>query len=161
MLLIGILVTGLVGVAAMGARVSTHVEGRITPSLQHALVYKYTSSGSPNGSFALTAANADPAGITTDGTNLWVLDLADAIAYKYHMAGLSVGSFSLNAANASPGGHHDGHHQHLRRPLDRQRGLRVHPGGCLCAHRIQPGRRQSRLQLHLLGGVAHPTAHFG
>lgn len=135
--------------------------GRITPSLQPALVYKYTSSGSPNGSFALTAANADPAGITTDGTNLWVFDLADAVAYKYHMAGLSVGSFSLNADNASPGGHHDEQHQHLNRRIDRQRGLRIHPGGCLRGHCLQPGRRQYRLQLHLLGGVAHSMAHFG
>ena len=54
--------------------------------------------------FALTAANADATGITTDGTNIWVVDVVDAAVYKYDMAGTFDTSFNLSAANADPQG---------------------------------------------------------
>ena len=61
-------------------------------------------TGTFDTSFALTAANTDPTGITTDGTNIWVVDEADDAVYKYDLSGTFDTSFALTAANADPQG---------------------------------------------------------
>ena len=43
-------------------------------------------------------------GITTDGTNIWVVDIKDDLAYKYTMSGTFLSSFALNALNGNASG---------------------------------------------------------
>ena len=83
---------------------STKDEEFWTTDLTDDVVYKYDTSGSFVNSFALTAANADPSGITTDANNIWVVDVADAAVYKYDMTGSFDSSFTLTAANSDPQG---------------------------------------------------------
>ena len=66
-------------------------------------VYKYGMNGDDtNFSFLLTPANADPQGITTDGTGIWVVDIKDDDVYKYNMSGTYTGfSFLLETGNNS------------------------------------------------------------
>ena len=54
-------------------------------------------------SWELNAENINPYGITTDGTNIWVVD-GGTVVYRYDMAGNYIDSWSLTAANASPTG---------------------------------------------------------
>ena len=51
-----------------------------------------------------TRANADPSGIGTDGSAIWVVDDADDIVYRYDMAGAYVSEFPLTADNSDPQG---------------------------------------------------------
>ena len=51
-----------------------------------------------------TAANADAEGITTDGSNIWVVDSKDKLAYKYDMDGAFLSSFALTAEDKGPRG---------------------------------------------------------
>ena len=68
------------------------------------MLYKYDLTGTSISELSLTAANTDPTGVTTDGRNIWVVDVVDAAVYKYDMDRAYVNSFSLTAANADPQG---------------------------------------------------------
>ncbi len=92
---------------------STDVEGLTTDgcssiwAVDHGTsnkAFKYTLAGVNQSDFDLTAANDQASGITTDGTNIWVVDHADAKAYKYTMTGSAVSDFSLDAANTNARG---------------------------------------------------------
>ena len=64
-------------------------------------VFKYDTSGTLISSFDLQSANGDAHGITTDGTNIWVVDKTDDLIYKYGING----SFLVfpNGDTPSPG----------------------------------------------------------
>ena len=68
--------------------------------------YKYTLAGALESSFALTSANADPTGITTNGSQIWVVDAADLKIYSYRTDGvyISAGDIPLTGPNADPQG---------------------------------------------------------
>ena len=82
---------------------------RLTPSgflvvdQDDELVYKYTATGTPDGSFALNGPQ-DAEGITTDGSSIWVVDDDDDRVYQYDMSGTSLGSFDLHNDNSRPRG---------------------------------------------------------
>ena len=48
--------------------------------------------------------NASGRGITTDKSNIWIVDNGDDRAYKYTMGGAYVSSFGLTAGNNRPRG---------------------------------------------------------
>ena len=66
------------------------------------------SAGYPLGafqsSFALTAANTNPTGITLSGSSLYVTDGGNDRVYLYSLAGTAISSFATIAANAIPVG---------------------------------------------------------
>lgn len=66
--------------------------------------FKYTLGGAYVSDFDLTADNEDATGITTDGTNLWVVDHNDARAYKYTMSGSLDSDFALDGGNSNARG---------------------------------------------------------
>jgi len=55
-------------------------------------------------SWDLTGENNNPYGMTTDGTNIWVVDSDVDKVYKYDMAGGYIGVWSLTGANTDPTG---------------------------------------------------------
>ena len=56
-------------------------------------------------SFSVSAQEADPRGLTWDGTNYWVVGTSNDTAYKYTSAGVYTGtSFSVAAQTATPYG---------------------------------------------------------
>ena len=57
-----------------------------------------------NRDFDLNSANTNPQGITTDGTNIFVVDNTDDKVYVYTMSGTYVKNFNLNSANTNPFG---------------------------------------------------------
>ncbi|GAI27564.1 unnamed protein product, partial [marine sediment metagenome] len=59
----------------------------------------YDAEGDYIDSWSLIAANAVPWGITTDGTNIWVVDTGTDKVYKYDMDGTDVGSWELEDEN--------------------------------------------------------------
>ena len=67
------------------------------------LVYKYTATGTPDGSFALNGPG-NAKGITTDGSTIWVVNDGDNRVYQYDMSGTSLSSFDLHNNNSSPRG---------------------------------------------------------
>ncbi|MCS6852595.1 MAG: hypothetical protein NZ700_15675 [Gemmataceae bacterium] len=77
-------------------------------------VYKYTTSGTHLGNWAIDPANSNPTGITIDPTNvnhIWIVDTTTDSVYQYNnAAGLTSGSltasvvWALNSANGSPQG---------------------------------------------------------
>jgi hypothetical protein len=76
-------------------------------------VFKYTGaasrlSGSQSAasSFGLNGADANPKGLVTDGTSLWVVDdggTADKV-FKYSLSGSLLGSWAIDPANTHPTG---------------------------------------------------------
>ena len=48
--------------------------------------------------------NADPTGITTNGTHIWVVDTGDDDVYLYHMNGTYIELWALNAGNSDARG---------------------------------------------------------
>ena len=60
--------------------------------------------GAFQSSFALDSANANPQGIASDGSSLYVVDLDDERVYVYSLAGAFQSSFALDSANDSPSG---------------------------------------------------------
>jgi len=65
-----------------------------------------SGSMSPTSSFALDAGNQDPWGMTTDGTNLWVVDAQGKFdsVFKYTLNGTLLGSWTLDPININPRG---------------------------------------------------------
>ena len=61
-----------------------------------------TSDTAATDSFGLVAGN--PRGITTDGTNLWVVDTGTDDVYKYTTSGTFLGSWALDGRNGAPRG---------------------------------------------------------
>jgi VCBS repeat-containing protein len=61
---------------------------------------------SPTSSFDLDAANRDPTGIDTDGTNFWVVNNRATAGeiFVYTMSGTLVGSWTLDPENGDPQG---------------------------------------------------------
>ena len=62
-------------------------------------VYRYSQQGVFLGTVALTMANKDAKGITTDGTSFWVIDEKDKKVYRYLMDGTFQDSFLVTTPN--------------------------------------------------------------
>jgi len=67
-------------------------------------LYWADAEGDYIGVWDLTAANADPIGITTDGSNIWIVDNDDDSVYKYGMDGSYISVWGTTAANGNPSG---------------------------------------------------------
>ena len=76
------------------------------PDLTADTAYRHVLGGDPDGSFVLAPGNLDAAGVTTDGTMIWVVDSADDRVYAYDTEGTAepTGDFDLIVSNASPAG---------------------------------------------------------
>ena len=76
------------------------------PDLTADTAYRHVLGGDPDGSFVLAVSNLDAAGVTTDGTMIWVVDSADYRVYAYDTDGSPepTDDFDLTAADASPAG---------------------------------------------------------
>jgi hypothetical protein len=76
-------------------------------------MFKYTGAASRlsgtqsvASSFGLNSADANPKGIVTDGTSLWLVDDASSTdkVFKYTLTGSLLGSWTIDAANTHPTG---------------------------------------------------------
>ena len=78
----------------------------VTDNTEPESVFEFsTNTGNLINSWALDASNAFPRGITTDGTNIWIIDGTDDLVYEYEMDGTEYNvAYSLTAGNDVPYG---------------------------------------------------------
>ena len=65
---------------------------------------RFTFLGDLISNWALATANTDPFGISSDGTNIYVVDRTDERVYVYSTAGASLSDWALATANTDPFG---------------------------------------------------------
>ena len=63
----------------------------------HEKVYRYTLDGTYLDSFDVSAQSDNAVGATSDGNNIWIIDLYHDEVYKYTMTGTYVNSFNISS----------------------------------------------------------------